>query len=89
MSESDRPFAERTPTSADLRADVFLAAAMLVGGVLSTWLTSVAGFYGDEQAPLAWGVVYTVIVTAPLALRRRFPSLVASQSWCAPRTSSP
>ncbi|MDO8384629.1 MAG: histidine kinase [Microbacterium sp.] len=77
MSESDRPFAERTPTSADLRADVFLAAAMLVGGVLSAWLTSVAGFYGDEQAPLMWGVVYAAVVTAPLALRRRFPSLVA------------
>ncbi|WP_100814683.1 sensor histidine kinase [Microbacterium lacus] len=77
MSESDRPFAERTPTSADLRADVFLAAAMLVGGVLSAWLTSVAGFYGDEQAPLMWGVVYAAAVTAPLALRRRFPSLVA------------
>lgn len=77
MSESDRPFAGRTPTSADLRADVFLAAAMLVGGVLSAWLTSVAGFYGDEQAPLMWGVVYAAVVTAPLALRRRFPSLVA------------
>jgi len=77
MSESDRPFAERTPTSADLRADISLAAALLVGGVLSAWLTSVAGFYGDEQAPLMWGVVYAAVVTAPLALRRRFPSLVA------------
>ena len=77
MSESDRPFAERTPTSADLRADISLAAALLVGGVLSAWLTSVAGFYGDEQAPLMWGVLYAAVVTAPLALRRRFPSLVA------------
>ena len=77
MSESDRPFTERTPTPADLRADVFLAAALLVGGVLSAWLTSVAGFYGDEQAPLMWGVVYAAVVTAPLAFRRRFPSLVA------------
>ncbi len=77
MSESDRASSRRVPTSADRRADALLAAAMLVGGILSAWLTSVAGLYGDEQAPFAWGVLYAAIVTAPLAFRRRFPSLVA------------
>ena len=77
MSESDRPPLRRVPTSADLRSDALLAAAMLVGGILSAWLTSVAGLYGDEQAPFAWGVLYAAVVTAPLAFRRRFPSLVA------------
>ncbi|WP_100812666.1 MULTISPECIES: sensor histidine kinase [unclassified Microbacterium] len=77
MSESDRASLRRVPTSADLRADALLAAAMLIGSILSAWLTSVAGLYGDEQAPFGWGVVYSAVVTAPLAFRRRFPSLVA------------
>lgn len=72
-----RAAARRTPTSADFRSDTLLALALLVGGVLSAWLTSVVGFYGDDQAPLSWAVVYAILVTAPLALRRRFPSLIA------------
>jgi signal transduction histidine kinase len=77
VSETPLQTARRVPTPADRRSDALLAAALLVGGVLSAWLTAVAGIYGDEQAPLSWGVAYAVVVTAPLALRRRFPSLVA------------
>lgn len=82
MSESQQPpspprAARRVPTSADFRSDTLLAVALLIGGLLSAWLTSVAGFYGDEHAPFGWGVIFAIVVTAPLALRRRFPSLVA------------
>lgn len=59
------------------RADAWLAAALLVGAVLSTALGSVAGFYGDRTASLQWSLVYAVSLTAPLALRRRFPEIVA------------
>ena len=77
MSGLQHQSVRRELTPNNLRSDALLAVALMVGGVLSAWLTSVAGFYGDKQAPLSWGVVYAIIVTAPLAFRRRFPSLVA------------
>jgi signal transduction histidine kinase len=77
MSDNLTMPGRRSPTTAYLRSDTLLAAVLLVGGVLSAALTSVAGLYGDEQASLVWGLVYAAIVTAPLALRRRFPATVA------------
>lgn len=68
----------RPPVSREaLRADIWLAGALLVGAVLSTALGSVAGFYGEETASPQWMLVYSVALTAPLALRRRFPEVVA------------
>jgi signal transduction histidine kinase len=68
----------RRPTAADLRNDVWLAAGLLLGAVLSSALGSVAGVYGTDSAQgLQWGLLYSVGLTAPLALRRRFPELVA------------
>ncbi len=64
-------------TREGLRNDVALAAALLVGAVISTALGSVAGIYGDETAGMEWSLVYAVAVTAPLALRRRYPEVVA------------
>ncbi|WDH78683.1 sensor histidine kinase [Microbacterium esteraromaticum] len=67
----------RTPTPRELRQDLLLAGALLLGGIISAGLTSVASFYGDEQAPLWTALLFVLGVTAPLALRRRWPALVA------------
>ncbi|GAA5146205.1 sensor histidine kinase [Microbacterium pseudoresistens] len=74
---ADRAPFLRVPTDRDRRTDLALAAAMLVGGILSAALSSIAQLYGDAQAPLWWALVYVVIVTAPLAVRRRWPGPVA------------
>lgn len=66
------------PTAPELRNDVWLAAGLLLGAVLSSALGSVAGVYGTDSAQgMQWGLLYAFGLTAPLALRRRFPELVA------------
>ncbi|MCH6230354.1 sensor histidine kinase [Microbacterium sp. CFH 31415] len=71
--------ARRTPASpAELRNDVWLAGALLLGAVLSAALGSVAGIYGDEtRQGMQWALLYAFGLTAPLALRRRYPEIVA------------
>ncbi|WP_194409859.1 sensor histidine kinase [Microbacterium cremeum] len=65
------------PTAQELRNDVWLAAALLLGAILSAALGSVAGFYGAENAPgMQWALLYALGLTAPLAVRRRFPEIV-------------
>ncbi len=44
--------------------------------MLSTWLSSVAGLYGQDSPHLGWGLVYAACMTAPLAVRRRHPEAV-------------
>ena len=66
------------PSPGELRNDVWLALALLLGAVLSAALGSVAGLYGDETAQgMQWALLYSFGLTAPLALRRRYPELVA------------
>ncbi len=67
----------RTSTERERRSDIMLAAVMFVGAVLSAALSSIAEMYGKEQAPLWTALVYAVVVTAPLAVRRRWPGTVA------------
>src|SRR6478609_4477897 len=67
----------RTPTERERRSDLVLATVLFVGAVLSAALSSIAEMYGDEQAPLWTALVYAVVVTAPLAVRRRWPGTVA------------
>ena len=67
----------RTPTERERRSDVLLAIVLFVGAVLSAALSSIAEMYGKEQAPLWTALVYAVVVTAPLAVRRRWPGTVA------------
>lgn len=67
----------RTSTERERRSDIVLAAVMFVGAVLSAALSSIAEMYGKEQAPLWTALVYAVVVTAPLAVRRRWPGTVA------------
>ncbi|MBW9095710.1 sensor histidine kinase [Microbacterium jejuense] len=72
------PSPRRTPpTSRELRGDVWLAAALFVAAVLSTALGSVAGVYGDDAAHgTQWALLYSFGLTAPLAVRRRYPEIV-------------
>ncbi len=65
------------PNARELRADIWLAGALLLGAILSAALGSVSGVYGDETADLTWALAYAVALTAPLAVRRRFPEVVA------------
>jgi len=71
------PRTRRPVTAAEQRADVWLAAALLLGAVLSSALGAVAGFYGTENPGIEWSLLYAFALTAPLALRRRFPEIVA------------
>lgn len=67
----------RTPTPRELRNDYVLAAIVLVGAVISAGLSTISQLYGDEQAPPWTAVVLAVAVSAPLAVRRRWPGVVA------------
>jgi signal transduction histidine kinase len=71
------PTFTRTPTARDLRQDLLLAAVMLVGGIISAGLSTIARMYGDEQAPMWSALLVVVGVTAPLTVRRRWPAPVA------------
>jgi signal transduction histidine kinase len=50
---------------------------MLVGGIISAALSSVSEIYGDEQGPLWQALVYVLVISAPLAVRRKWPATVA------------
>lgn len=63
------------PTPEQLRNDLWLAGALLVGAILSTWLGQVAGVFGEDTPHLGWGLLYSVALTVPLALRRRMPEI--------------
>ncbi|WP_309126939.1 sensor histidine kinase [Microbacterium sp.] len=67
----------RTPTERELRQDLLLAAVVLVGGVISAGLSSIAQVYGDEQAPMWTALLVVAAVAAPIAVRRRRPAIVA------------
>ncbi|MGL4255758.1 MAG: sensor histidine kinase, partial [Microbacterium sp.] len=78
MSDTSSSRRRRAATAAELRNDIWLAAALLIGAVLSAALGSVAGVYGtDSTQGMQWGLLYAFGLTAPLALRRRQPEIVA------------
>ena len=73
------PVRRPRPTPAELRNDVWLAAGLFVSAVLSTALGSVAGVYGADAAEgMQWALLYSLGLTAPLAVRRRFPDVVVA-----------
>lgn len=72
MSSVARPL-----TSRDRRGDLILAGVLLIGGILSTALSSISAIYGDEQGPVGWALVYVALISAPIAFRRRYPAAVA------------
>lgn len=67
----------RTPTARERRSDTLLAAVLFVGAILSSVLSSISQIYGDQQAEMWTALVYAVVVTVPLAFRRRWPGAVA------------
>lgn len=78
MSETTSARRRERPSPSQLRNDVWLALALLLGAVLSAALGSVAGFYGDDTSQdMRWVLLYSFGLTAPLAVRRRLPELVA------------
>ncbi|WP_067250573.1 sensor histidine kinase [Microbacterium resistens] len=67
----------RTPTERELRGDILLAGIMFVGGIISAGLSTIAQVYGDEQGEPWTALPYVLAITAPLAVRRRWPAAVA------------
>ena len=67
----------RTPTEREYRGDLVLAAVMFVGAVLSAALSSIAQVYGGDAQELWTALVYAVVISVPLAVRRRWPATVA------------
>ena len=67
----------RTPTPRELRQDVLLAGVLLVGGILSAGLSSIAKVYGSQQAELWTALPYVAVISAAVAVRRRWPAAVA------------
>ncbi|MGB4780262.1 histidine kinase, partial [Microbacterium sp.] len=66
----------RPVTAGQRRLDLWLALALLVGAVISSWLGQVSGLYRDETPAFGWALVYAAALTLPLALRRRYPEAV-------------
>lgn len=76
VTDPDLPGWRRPVVGRDqLRADLALAGALLVGALLSLVLQRTAGFY-DEPAPAWVSLVVLAGITLPLAARRRWPSAV-------------
>lgn len=73
-SESD--WVRLRPDRADYRRDAMIAGLLLIGTAASTALYRGAGLYPDP-APVWLTVIYVVLMSAPLALRRRWPEAVA------------
>ncbi|WP_169583665.1 MULTISPECIES: sensor histidine kinase [Microbacterium] len=70
------PVRRPRPSRSELRNDVWLAAGLFVAAVLSTALGSVAGVYGEDAGGGMQGaLLYCLAITAPLAVRRRFPEV--------------
>lgn len=77
LDDPDAPGWRRAPVGQDgLRNDTLMAVGLLIGGLLSLALWQTAGFY-DEPAPGWVSLLCIAGTTLPLALRRRYPSVVA------------
>jgi signal transduction histidine kinase len=77
MSDTSAALARRPATPREVRSDLWLAGGLFIGAVLSAALGSVAGVYGTDTAEIQWSLLYGAALTLPLALRRRFPEVVA------------
>jgi signal transduction histidine kinase len=66
------------PGTRELRRDAILAASLFVAATISIALTTVAGVFITEPGNAGWALLFSTFVTLPLALRRRFPSIVSA-----------
>ena len=64
------------PGNRGIRFDAIMAALVAIGAAISTLLYLRVGFY-EHPAPVWLTIVSIIGVTAPLALRRRYPEAVA------------
>lgn len=71
------PTGREPVTASGIRADAVLAAVLLVSAIISTALNAASGIYGLEAPAMHWTLLYAAGLTLPLALRRRFPEIVA------------
>jgi signal transduction histidine kinase len=76
VDPSDPAWRRPSVTRTESRADAILAAALFVGALLSLMLYQVAGVY-DDAAPMWVSLIWAVLITLPLAWRRRWPNAVA------------
>ena len=76
VDPNDAAWRRPAVTRSQLRADAVLAAALFVGTLFSLMLYQVAGVY-DEPAPMWVSLIWAVLITLPLAFRRRYPNTVA------------
>ncbi|WP_217179498.1 sensor histidine kinase [Streptomyces sp. AC495_CC817] len=67
----------RTPTERELRGDLVLGAVLFVGSVLSAALSSIAQVYDGQSQDLWTALVYGIALAVPVAVRRRWPGIVA------------
>ncbi|SJN38921.1 two-component system sensor kinase [Microbacterium esteraromaticum] len=70
------PFS-RSLSARDLRQDLLLAGIIFLGGIISAGLSTVAQLYGKDQAPMWTALLVVLGVSAPLAVRRRWPAPAA------------
>lgn len=77
MTDLPAALTRRPATPREVRSDAWLAGGLFIGAVLSAALGSVAGVYGTDTAEIQWSLLYGAALTLPLALRRRFPEIVA------------
>lgn len=66
------------PTARDRRNDIWLALALFVACVISAALSVVAGFYATNPTAPQWTLLACLFITAPLAVRTRFPVAAAT-----------
>ncbi|MFC3399268.1 hypothetical protein ACFOEP_12665 [Microbacterium amylolyticum] len=70
--------AREAPTPAELRNDWFLGGGLVVAVVISDVLSFIAGYGSfDEEQSLPLMLLFSLLMTLPLVMRRRFPITVA------------
>ncbi|MDN3311301.1 histidine kinase [Microbacterium oryzae] len=78
LRRATEPVAVLRPTSRrDLRNDALLAAALFGAAVISIALTVVSGAFLTQPEDAGWSLLASAFMTLPLALRRRYPVIVA------------
>jgi signal transduction histidine kinase len=76
IDPNDAAWRRPAVTSRQLRGDAILAAVLFVGTLFSLMLYQVAGLY-DDPAPMWLSLIWAVLITMPLALRRKYPNTMA------------
>ncbi|RUR01610.1 sensor histidine kinase [Labedella endophytica] len=76
LDPDDPRWRRPAPSQRALRTDIVLAVAFFVGTLFSLMLYRTAGYY-EEPASMGVSIVWALVISLPLAFRRRFPCTVA------------